>query len=292
MASHFDLDQLQAFVAIAETGSFTRAAETVFKTQSAISMQMKRLEERVGYPLFIREGRGIRMTHHGERLLDYARRILALNAEALAAVTDTSLDGHIRLGTPDEFADRFLPEILTRFARTHPRVEVTVICEPTPILAERIARHDLDLALITHVESRRPAEVVRREPLHWIASPRSSAHTCDVLPLALGRPSCDWRIVAESALTEMGRPFRVLYSSWHSTAVAAAVTAGLAVSVLPESAIRPDMRILGAREGFPALPSCKIALLRDYDRESRLASSLADHITSSLDNQTSPLAAE
>lgn len=292
MAALLDTEQLQTFVAIAETGSFTRAAETVFKTQSAVSMQMKRLEERIGRQMFLREGRSVRLTQDGETLLDYARRIIDMNTQALMAFSECGLDGHIRLGTPDDYADRFLPEILARFARTHPKVEVTVLCEPSPMLADRIRNHDLDLALITHVEGRGPAEVVRREPLHWVTSARSCAHSCEVLPLALGRSTCDWRQAAEQALIEAGRPYRILYSSWHSMAVAAAVTAGLAISVLPESAVRHDMRVLGPSDGFPSLPSCKIALLRDYNKESDLVSALAEHIVSSLDTPKALDAAE
>ncbi|MEM9206184.1 MAG: LysR substrate-binding domain-containing protein [Pseudomonadota bacterium] len=293
MASPLDSDQLRTFIAIAETGSFTRAAEVVHKTQSAVSMQMKRLEDRVGASLFTREGRAVRLSDKGERLADYARQILSLNAEALASLSDDGLDGHVRLGTPDDFADRFLPEILALFARSYPKVEVTVVCEPTPTLAERIRNHDLDLAIITHVDGKGPVEVIRKEPLHWVASHRC---TCplrqDPIPLALGRPTCAWRQAAERGLNELGRSYRVLYSSWNSMAVAAAVSAGLAVSVLPESAIRADMKVLGPSDGFPLLPSCKIALLRDYARESKLVVTLADHIIQSLNGRVTLDAAE
>ncbi len=139
MAHVLDADQLKTFVAIADTGSFTRAAEIVFKTQSAVSMQMKRLEERVGRPLFGRDGRHAKLTEDGERLLDYARRIVRLNLECVASFADADLKGRIRLGVPDDYADRYLPEILARFAHSNPRAEVTVVCEPTPMLAERIA---------------------------------------------------------------------------------------------------------------------------------------------------------
>ena len=154
MAHVLDADQLKTFVAIADTGSFTRAAEIVFKTQSAVSMQMKRLEERVGRPLFGRDGRHAKLTEDGERLLDYARRIVRLNLECVASFTEADLKGRIRLGVPDDYADRYLPEILARFARSNPRTEVTVVCEPTPMLAERIGGGDIDLAIITHVEGR------------------------------------------------------------------------------------------------------------------------------------------
>ncbi|PTM39040.1 DNA-binding transcriptional LysR family regulator [Bosea sp. 124] len=287
MAHVLDADQLKTFVAIADTGSFTRAAEIVFKTQSAVSMQMKRLEERVGRPLFGRDGRHAKLTEDGERLLDYARRIVRLNLECVASFTDADLKGRIRLGVPDDYADRYLPEILARFARSNPRAEVTVVCEPTPMLAERIATGDIDLAIITHVESRGQGEIIRIEPLLWVTSARHAVHEEDPLPLALGRPTCNWRQAAVDALETKGRRFRVLYASWNSTAVGAAVVAGLAVSVLPESAVRPGMRILGPSEGYATLPSCKIGLLRTRFDPSVLSNALAEHIIQSLDNLAS-----
>src|SRR5437899_10099990 len=129
-----DVDQLRTFIAIVETGSFTRAAEVVHKTQSAVSMQMKRLEERLDRPIFARDGRSSKLTEDGERLLDYARRIVKLNVEALTAFSDAELTGRVRLGVPDDYADRYLPEIMARFSRAYPGVELTVTCEPTPEL--------------------------------------------------------------------------------------------------------------------------------------------------------------
>jgi DNA-binding transcriptional LysR family regulator len=279
-----DIDQLRSFVAIADTGSFTRAAEVVHKTQSAVSMQMKRLEERVGRPVFERDGRASRLTEDGERLLDYARRIVRLNAECVASFNEADLTGRVRLGLPDDYAECYLPEILARFARSNPRAEVTVVCEPTPNLLDRIQGGDLDLAIITHVDRRGPSEIVRVEQLLWVASSRHGVHNETPVPLALGRPTCEWRQSATGALEGIGRPFRVLFVSWHSIAVGAAVNAGLAVSVLPESAIRSGMRILGPSDGFPALPSCKIGLVRNRREENDLADALAAQIKQSLDN--------
>ncbi|MDJ1160013.1 LysR substrate-binding domain-containing protein [Chelatococcus sp. SYSU_G07232] len=280
-----DIDQLKTFVAIADTGSFTRAAEVVHKTQSAVSMQMKRLEERLGRDVFERDGRHSKLTEDGERLLDYARRIVRLNLECLASFGDVDLTGRVRLGVPDDYADRYLPEILARFARSNPKVEVTVVCEPTPMLVERVQSGDLDLAIITHTDAKGYAsEIVRVEQLLWVTSSRHCTHEETPVPLALGRPNCNWRQSATEALERTGRPFRVLYSSWNSTAVGAAVTAGLAVSVLPESAVRVGMRVLGPSDGFPALPSCKIGLMRNRHEPTALASALAEHIVQSLDN--------
>ena len=262
MSALIDIDQLRTFVAIVETGSFTKAAEVVNKTQSAVSMQMKRLEERLERPIFTRDGRASKLTDDGQRLLDYARRIVKLNIETLAAFSDGELSGRVRLGVPDDYADRYLPEIMARFSHSYPAVELSVICEPSVDLLERIDANEIDLAIITNCESKRASETFRSERLLWVTSNRHSTHLEERMPLALGRPSCTWRRIAIDRLETIGRPFRVLYSSSNAGAVAAAVLAGLAVSVLPESGLRPGMRVLSASDGFPDLPSCRVGLVR------------------------------
>ncbi len=289
MAALLDVDQLKTFIAIVDTGSFTRAADVVFKTQSAVSMQMKRLEERVGRPIFARDGRGARLTEDGERLLEYARRIVHISREAVSAFADDALTGRVRLGLPDDYAERYLPEILARFSRSNPRVEVSVICEPSDLLIELVARDEIDLAIITHASRKPVGEVIRQEPLLWVTSQRSMVHEEATIPLALSHASCVWRESAVAKLEESGRPHRVLYSSRNFAAIGAAVLAGLAVSVLPESALRPGMRVLGASEGFPPLPSCKIALLRNPGAVTETVEALADHIVASLDNMSAAL---
>src|SRR6266852_4213696 len=174
------VDQLRTFLAIVETVSFTRAAEIVHKTQSAVSMQMKRLEERLERPIFARDGRASKLTEDGDRLLDYARRIVKLNVEALAAFSDFALTGRVRLGVPDDYADRYLPEIMARFSRAYPGVELTVVCEPSTALVDRIDANDLDLAIVC--DSNRPSEIFRRERLLWVTSNRHSTHLEDRLP--------------------------------------------------------------------------------------------------------------
>ena len=292
MNALLDIDQLRTFIAIAETGSFTRAAEVVNKTQSAVSMQMKRLEERLERPIFARDGRASKLTEDGERLLDYARRIVKLNIETLAAFSDDALSGRVALGVPDDYADRYLPEIMARFSRAYPAVELSVMCEPSVDLLKRIDGNELDLAIVTNCDSKRAAEVFRRERLLWVTSNRHSAHMEERVPLALGRPTCSWRRSAMERLEQVGRPYRLLYASSNAGAVAAAVLAGLAVSVLAESGLRPGMRVLTAADGFPELPSCRIGLVRNAHERSALADALAEHIVSSLDNLSDAQAAE
>jgi DNA-binding transcriptional LysR family regulator len=284
MTAMIDVDQLRTFIAIAETGSFTKAAEVVNKTQSAVSMQMKRLEERIERPVFFRDGRASKLTEDGQRLLDYARRIIKLNVETLAAFSDAELSGRVRLGVPDDYADRYLPEIMARFSRAYPGVELTVLCEPSIDLLDRVDANEIDLAIVTNCDGKRTAEIFRRERLLWVTSNRHPTHMEERLPLALGRPTCSWRRTAIERLEAVGRPFRILYSSSNAGAVAAAVLSGLAVSVFAESGLRPGMRVLTAADGFPELPACRIGLVRSAHESSALADALAGYIISSLDN--------
>jgi DNA-binding transcriptional LysR family regulator len=149
---------------------------------------------------------------------------------------------------------------------------------------ELIDDNRLDLAIVTNCDGKRPVEVFRRERLLWISSNRHSTHLEERLPLALGRPSCLWRRSAVEKLESIGRPYHVLFTSANSGAVAAAVLSGLAVSVFPESGLRPGMRVLTPAEGFPELPACEVGLIRNPHERPKLADALAGHIISSLDN--------
>ena len=292
MAAPLDLDQLQTFVAIADTGSFTRAAERVFKTQSAVSMQMRRLEERIMKPLFAKDGRGNRLTSEGEKLLNYARRMIRLNNEAVAAFDDNRLEGMLRIGTPDDYADRYMPEIIVRFAKTHPNVELYIVCEPSVDLAEKMARGDLDIALVTHNPRARASDVVRTEPLCWVCSVNHPLAENVPVPLAVGKRDCQWRQAACSALDATGKDYNILFTSWSSTVVAAAVLAGMAVSVLPESALRTGMKVLTQADGFPALAPVQIGIMKRPGLSPSLSSAITNHITACLDNITPQVAGD
>jgi len=284
MIPNLDIDLLKTFLAISDTGTFTRAADEVHKTQSAVSMQMKRLEDLLGRPLFARDGRAIRFTPDGERLIEYARRMVAINDEAVSAFTRPDLTGTVRFGTPDDYADRFLPEILARFSRTHPLVTVDVDCTSSSALFERVKRNEMDLALVSFGCDIVTDEPVRREPLVWVTSVRHSVHLLDVLPLAVSHAGCEWRKMVLQALETSGRKYRVAYSTANSNAVNAAVQSGLAVGAVPELCVRPGMRILTEKDGFPALGSFDIGLVRKLGRGSSALEALARHVTESLAN--------
>jgi DNA-binding transcriptional LysR family regulator len=257
-----DTDQLRSFLAIVDSGSFTRAAERVNKTQSAVSMHIRRLEEQLGCVLFVKQGRGAKLTAEGEELIDYARRIMQAEAGAMAALSRKGLQGAVRLGIPDDYAEAFLADILTRFNHRHPLVEIAVTCENSIELAALVHAGALELALVTDFDGLTGFEVIREEPLRWAASQRFKTPTGEPIPLALGSSACVWRRVADEALEGRRESVRALFVSKNYTAIGTVVRAGLAATVLPESMIGDGLRILGAAEGLPRLPLSRMGLIR------------------------------
>jgi DNA-binding transcriptional LysR family regulator len=277
-----DTDQLRSFLAIVDTGSFTRAAERVNKTQSAVSMHIRRLEEQLGCSLFAKNGRGVRLSLDGEKLIDYARRMLQIEASALSSIAQKGLAGRVRLGMPDDYAEPFLPDILTRFSTRHPLVEVSVVCEASVALAERIHARDLDLAVVTDCGAIKGVEVIREERLVWIAGPHAKIDLDQPLALAMGGPTCQWRRAAMAAIERSGISVRTLMVSNNYAAIAPVVRAGLAIGVLPLGVIRGGLRVVQEGEGLPALPPAYIGLIETPAGLTREAHALADDIRATL----------
>jgi DNA-binding transcriptional LysR family regulator len=256
-----DTDQLRSFLAIVDTGSFTRAAERINKTQSAVSMHMRRLEQQLGCALFVKQGRGAKLSAEGERLIDFARRIMQIEAGAMAALSRKGLKGHVRLGMPDDYAEVFLADILTRFGRRHPQVEISVVCEGSVELAAQVRDGALDIAMITHLDGMHGVEIIREERLAFVAMKSFEVDDSASLPLALGNPTCLWRRIAEDALAGSARPTRGMFFSKNYSAISTIVRAGLAATVLPIGMAGPDMRVLGAECGLPKLPLSRMGLI-------------------------------
>ena len=275
-----DTDTLRTFVAIAENGSFTRAAHQVFRTPSALSMQIKRLEETLGQSLFIREARRVSLTPEGEVLLGYGRRLLKLNEEAVGRFLAPSLEGSVRLGTPDDVGTRVLPQVLTRFARSHPAVQVNVNAGRSVDLLKRLDDGELDLALVTlgHSDlSAKRGEVVHTEPLVWAGRDGGVAVQRSPLPLSLANHGCAWREMALGALDKAEISYRVAYNSEHCAGQEAAMLADLAVAPFPASLVQPPLRVLGPENGLPALGDYQIALVR-RDGSGPAAEALAEQV--------------
>lgn len=278
-----DIDLLRSFAAVAQTGTLGAAAARVGRTQSALSMQMQRLEEACGQPLLHRTGRGVRLTSHGERLLVHARRILHHHDEALADLTGTGLAGALAVGCPDDYAAAFLPQLLRGFALLHPLARVDVVCAPTPRLRERLATRTLDVALVSLPWGDAPPPgtlaPLRREPLVWVASPGMAVAGWDPLPLALSDPDVlDHRAACEG-LQAQGRAYRVAYASGSLTGLTAVVRSGSAVAVLTRCAVPPDLQVLAADAGLPELPWLGISLAFSQGQAATpLAQAFADHV--------------
>lgn len=271
-------DLLRTFIAIAESGSFTAAAKRVHRTQSAVSMQIKRLEDGLGRSLFERDGRRVSLTPHGEILLDHARRIIRAHQEALAAFDAQAVHGHVRVGSPDDYASTFLPGILARFAQTHPQVHVEVVCRPSVDLLRDLAAGELDLALVTQGSGETGGTLVHREPLVWITSAHHRVHEDSPLPLAVFEQGCLFRRYATERLAQRGRQARVAYTSVSVAGIYAALEAGLACSVLLRSNVRPGLRVLSEADGFPKLPEIGVTLQRSTHATGRLIDRLEQHM--------------
>ena len=256
---NLQIDQLRAFHEVAEAGSFTRAAKRLNRVQSAISMQIKRLEESIGRRLFERNGRSIALTDEGVMLLGYARQILELNQEAVARLRQPAMSGVVRLGSSD-VASFLLPGILARFGAAYPHLQLEIHCDRSWHLLDAIDRGDLDLAIVTQHQSRPPGRLVRVEPLVWAAARGARVRERDPLPLALFATGCIYREAALRALDGCGRRWRIAYSSVNPMGLRAAVAAGLAVATVVRSMLDDDIEVLGAADGLPPLPPVRITL--------------------------------
>lgn len=279
MTTNLPTELLRTFIAIADSGNFSLAGEQIGRTQSAVSMQIKRLEELVDRPLFKRDSRKLKLTSDGLTLLNYARRILKLNEEVVSLLKQPELSGWVSIGLPDDYATRFLPEILAGFSRTYPRVQVEVTCEPSHQLVKRMQRQELDLAMTTSATSDvENTQLLRRDPMVWATSEQHLQHEEKPLPLALFPDECYCRSWAIKALEKANIDYRIAYTSPSIMGLQAAVIAGLAITAISQSIIPPGMRQLGAEEGFPALPAASFLLHRNPESRHCVVDSLAEHI--------------
>ncbi|MGF0538070.1 LysR family transcriptional regulator [Agrobacterium sp. ES01] len=274
-----DNDVLRTFVAIAETGSFSMAAETVFRTPSAVSMQIKKLEEQLGAALFLRDARSVRLTAGGETLLTYARRILALSNEAVSRFRMPDLQGVVRLGATDYIGERFMPGILRRFAETYPSIMVDLTVDSSNALRKRLQEQRLDLTLVncTPGGAEPEGEAIFREQLVWAGAKCGTAYLREPLPVSIWEDGCCWRAEALTQLEKIKRPYRIAYLSAHTMAQRAAVVADLAVAPLPNSYLTDEMVALGSRHSLPELGSFEVRLLLS-DNKSEIIQAVADSV--------------
>ena len=257
-----DLELLRSFVSVVDAGGFTRAGERVHRTQSTVSQQIKRLEENLPEVLLHRDGKDVRPTEAGERLLSYARRLLSLAEEARDVLRQPGGEGAIRLGIPEDFAAYRLAKLLGAFSRSHPGLRLDVRADQSKNLSRDLERGDLDLALFKREAGAKGAIAVWPERVHWVTS-KSHPIDADVTSVPLiGFPlGCLYRAGAIHALESAGRAWHMAYTSSSLSGIQAAVAAGMGLSILSEMAIQADHRVLTAKDGFAPINRTEVALM-------------------------------
>ncbi|WP_415858566.1 LysR substrate-binding domain-containing protein [Burkholderia ubonensis] len=314
---NFDIAALRSLVAGMDLGSFAKAADRVARSSSAVSAQIRKLEEQAGTPLFVKSGRGLALTDAGDAMLRYARRMIELNDEAAAAVRGVSLDGWVRIGLQEDFGEAILPGVLGRFARAHPKVRIEARVAHNAELLERLDANQLDLALVwgdpasaafvarTGIDS----EEIARVPMRWIGAAGSGAagigaagsgaagdsdagepsvRTRDEpLPLVVFDRPCRFFGAATAALDRAGVPWRVAFTTPSLAGLWAAAAAGLGLTVRSHYGLPASVRLLDAAPlGLPELPSVPLMLLRRASSATPTVDRLARIMTQAVSGET------
>ncbi|WP_407060311.1 LysR substrate-binding domain-containing protein [Burkholderia ubonensis] len=310
---NFDIAALRSLVAGMDLGSFAKAADRVARSSSAVSAQIRKLEEQAGTPLFVKSGRGLALTDAGDAMLRYARRMIELNDEAAAAVRGVSLDGWVRIGLQEDFGEAILPGVLGRFARAHPKVRIEARVAHNAELLERLDANQLDLALVwgdpasaafvarTGIDS----EEIARVPMRWIGAAGSGAAgdgdagepsvrlPDEPLPLVVFDRPCRFFGAATDALDRVGVPWRVAFTTPSLAGLWAAASAGLGLTVRSHYGLPASVRLLDAAPlGLPELPSVPLMLLRRASSATPTVDRLARIMTQAVSGATEmPVAA-
>lgn len=277
----FDLDVLRTLVLAVELGGFARAARRVGRSQSAVSLQMRRLEDHAAQPLFTRAGRSFAITAAGELVLGYARRLLALNDEALAAVRGTRLASPVRVGVMPDFAETWLPHVLAQFARDHPAARLEVQVDRGLAMLDALDRGRLDLALVFDAGRPRGVRLVDL-PMTWIARRGARWPPDGVLPLVLLEAPCAFRTAALAALDRAGVRWHVAFTSQSLAGIWAAVGAGLGVTVRTPAGMPRALAALAPAAALPALPSIGLWLHESPADSSPLVGELRAQLVRSI----------
>lgn len=260
-STDLQLDWLRAFVTAIDTGSLTAAGRHVHRSQSALSMQIAKLEQAVGRPVLVRTPRRLDVTPAGRELLEHARRIVSLHDEAVQAMHGEVIRGRLTVGVPEDYAVPYLTPVLRDFAQRHSGVELTLVCQQSTELVPRILRGEVDIGVVTRDRPVR-GQPLFEEPLVWAASARYEAWRASPLPIVVYETGSSARRAALAALRTLRRPYRVVCESASPAGMLAAVEAGLAVALFTRCSVPAGYEILGRRHGLPALPALPVILLR------------------------------
>lgn len=255
-----DLAVLRTLLAAVESGSFAAAARRVGRSESAVSLQLKRLEEQIGEPVFVRAGKQMALTRAGVRLVDYARRLLDLNDEALSAAAQNAIEGTVTLGVPHDVAETWLPAVIAGFRRSHPSATLKVIEGRSAVLLNRLANRQIDLAVV--FSATRPANALwsARLPMVWIGRNDFTRKKNEPLQLAAFDPPCFFRAAAIASLEDADIDWSIGYASNTLPDLWSAVNLGLGVAVRTPAAVPPGLSVLDSQRGLPDLPPFQVSL--------------------------------
>lgn len=282
---NFDIDCLRTFLIVADTMSFSRAAELVGRTQSTVSQQISKLETQVGKSILERrKGRVLELTSEGNKLLQYARRILQLNDEAFGSMSDAALTGSVRLGVPLDFFGRDFTAWLTAFKRLHPMVGLEVEANQSENLLKRTMRGEFDLAFFKQDAGAKHGTVVLKEQLVWVSGPAYAPSREGPLPLVLFPEGCAYRRSAQVAMKEKDRAWHRSFVGPSFECLRAATIEGMGVTVLARALVEAPLRVLGPGSGLPALPSVEVVYAFGRRTPSRVVSELALFLADCLSN--------
>lgn len=257
---NLELDLLRTFIAVVDGATFAAAAESVCRTQSAVSQQMQRLESLIGKELFVRQGRNKALTDSGTQLLSYARRILRLNDEACLSLVYEEIDGVLKIGSPDDTANTILPDLLARFSGAYPNLIMDIIVKRSPFLMSMLEDNELDLAISTEEHVGYPKIVLRVSPSLCYCGKHFSFNLEQPLPLVVLDEPSTYREMMINHLEQQQIPWRIAYMATTLSGARAAVRAGLGIMARSIELSGEDLRILGEDEGLPVLPAIRYNL--------------------------------
>jgi DNA-binding transcriptional LysR family regulator len=293
---NLNMDVLRTFVTGLELGSFSKAAQRLGRSQSAISTQLRRLEEQAGKALFKKSGRGLALTTAGESLLSYAKRILELNDEAIDGLQDSEVEGWVRLGIPQDFAEGWLTGVLGRFARAHPKVRVEVRAEQNVLVIERLVEGELDLAIAWGADDKVRAERLLDLPMVWIGRPDWTGVKrlgSEPLPLVAFEPPCVFRSAGIAALDAVGISWRLAFTSPSLAGLWAATEAGLGVTLRTGIGLPRSLTVLKlASSGLPALPKVQLTLCRKKRGAAAAVNRLSEILRETITERTQEVRGE
>jgi len=275
MVRNIDIGLLRSFIAVVETGTVTEAAGTLSLTQAAVSQQIKRLEELIGKPMFVRAQRKLALSPDGERLLPFAQRLVALNDETWRAMAAPAFDGEVRLGVPYDLVARFLPKVLRRFDKRFPNVRVSLMTSTSRLLLDALSRGELDLTLTTEAARPARAESLLVDQLVWVGAAAGNVYLRDPLPVSLGAETCAFRPYALAALAKWHRQWRPVSESNSLEPMIATLEADLAVAPMLSCAAPKSLAILSDAAGLPRLPTCHVNLYLPRNTQNDMATELA-----------------